>query len=177
MNIEEYARRSGRPRTYSSIDERKQAFGDVMFALSSKRSHIPYRNSKLTYLLQDSLGGSAKTIMFVQISPSETDLTETLSSLNFASRVSEISLGPTKKQVDKPRDCRASYGKANVLDQKLKARERSCSSKVKEHKIPEFIAQQKAKVPEQKLKAREPSCSANDQGTLRRLKSTKYQNL
>ncbi|KAK8928810.1 Kinesin-4 [Platanthera zijinensis] len=153
------------------------ALGDVMFALSSKRSHVPYRNSKLTYLLQDSLGGSAKTIMFVQISHSETDLTETLSSLNFASRVSEISLGHAKKLVDKSRDCRASHGKTKMLDQKLKAREPSCSSKVKEHKILKFIAQQKAKVPEQKLKAREPSCSANDQGTLRRLKSTKYQNL
>ncbi|KAK8928855.1 Kinesin-4 [Platanthera zijinensis] len=79
------------------INRSLSALGDVMFALSSKRSHVSYRNSKLTYLLQDSLGGSAKTLMFVQISLLENDTTETLSSLNFGSRVSGISLGPTKK--------------------------------------------------------------------------------
>ncbi|CAB4314351.1 unnamed protein product [Prunus armeniaca] len=57
-------------------------------------------NSKLTHLLQDSLGGDSKTLMFVQISPSDQDLGETLSSLNFATRVRGIELGPAKKQVD-----------------------------------------------------------------------------
>ncbi|XP_057783910.1 kinesin-like protein KIN-14R [Salvia miltiorrhiza] len=83
-----------------NINRSLSALGDVIFALANKSGHVPYRNSKLTHLLQDSLGGDSKTLMFVQISPSDQDSSETLSSLNFATRVRGVELGPARKQVD-----------------------------------------------------------------------------
>ncbi|KAL9683177.1 hypothetical protein QQ045_014994 [Rhodiola kirilowii] len=82
------------------INKSLSALGDVISALASKTPHIPYRNSKLTHLLQSSLGKDCKTLMFVQVSPTAADLTETLCSLNFASRVQGIEAGPVRKQAD-----------------------------------------------------------------------------
>ncbi|XP_034548401.1 kinesin-like protein KIN-14I [Notolabrus celidotus] len=74
----------------NSINKSLSALGDVISALSAELSHVPYRNSKLTQVMQDSLGGNAKTLMIVNISPSECNIDETLTSLIYATRVKAI---------------------------------------------------------------------------------------
>ncbi|KAJ0014288.1 hypothetical protein Pint_19739 [Pistacia integerrima] len=78
------------------INKSLSALGDVIASLAQKNSHVPYRNSKLTQLLQDSLGGQAKTLMFVHISPELDALGETISTLKFAERVATVELGAAR---------------------------------------------------------------------------------
>jgi kinesin family protein C2/C3 len=82
------------------INKSLSALGDVMEALDQKSKHIPYRNSKLTYLLQDSLGGNSRTMMIVTICPTELSSDESLFALQFATRVRRINLGPARKNIN-----------------------------------------------------------------------------
>ncbi|XP_059953355.1 kinesin-like protein KIF7 isoform X6 [Mesoplodon densirostris] len=69
------------------------ALGNVISALGDPQrrgSHIPYRDSKITRILKDSLGGNAKTVMIACVSPSSSDFDETLNTLNYASRAQNI---------------------------------------------------------------------------------------
>ncbi|XP_044977014.1 kinesin-like protein KIN-14C [Hordeum vulgare subsp. vulgare] len=78
------------------INKSLSALGDVIFALAQKNAHVPYRNSKLTQVLQSSLGGQAKTLMFVQVNPDVESCSETISTLKFAERVSGVELGAAR---------------------------------------------------------------------------------
>ncbi|KAF5747327.1 geminivirus Rep-interacting motor protein-like isoform X1 [Tripterygium wilfordii] len=87
------------------------ALGDVLSALTSKKDFVPYENSVLTKVLADSLGGSSKALMIVNVCPNAANLSETLSSLNFSARARSavLSLGnrdTIKKWKDAANDAR-----------------------------------------------------------------------
>ncbi|PIC34309.1 hypothetical protein B9Z55_014003 [Caenorhabditis nigoni] len=76
-----------------SINVGLLALGNVIAALggaNGKVSHVPYRDSKLTRLLQDSLGGNSRTLMIACCSPSDSDFVETLNTMKYANRAKEI---------------------------------------------------------------------------------------
>jgi hypothetical protein len=72
------------------INKSLAALGDVIEAVAAKRKHVPYRNHTLTRILHDSLGGTAKTLMFVHCSPARSSAPETAMSLKFAARAGRI---------------------------------------------------------------------------------------
>uniref|UniRef100_A0A061SI43 Kinesin-like calmodulin binding protein n=1 Tax=Tetraselmis sp. GSL018 TaxID=582737 RepID=A0A061SI43_9CHLO len=73
-----------------AINKSLSALGDVVAALTAGESFVPYRNHKLTQLMSDSLGGNAKTLMIVNVSPVEDDAPETKNSLEYANRVKQV---------------------------------------------------------------------------------------
>lgn len=79
-----------------AINKSLTALGDVISALSVGETHIPYRNNKLTMLMSDSMGGNAKTLMFVNCSPASYNKDETVMSLTYAARVKLITNEPVK---------------------------------------------------------------------------------
>ncbi len=82
-----------------AINKSLSALTDVFVAIGSKQAHIPFRNSKLTYLLQPALSGDGKTLMLVNLSPTDESYFESLCSLRFASQVNQCELGKPKRQL------------------------------------------------------------------------------
>ena len=73
-----------------SINKSLSALGDVISALTTGSKHVPYRNHPLTMLMSDSIGGNAKTLMFVCCSPADYNRSETGNSLDFAKRCKNV---------------------------------------------------------------------------------------
>merc|ERR1712038_1533954 len=83
-----------------AINKSLSALTDVFVSIGKKASHVPFRNSKLTHLLQPSLSGDGKTLMLVNLSPTEESTQETLCSLRFASQVNKCELGKAKRSLE-----------------------------------------------------------------------------
>ncbi|GFR53047.1 hypothetical protein Agub_g15747 [Astrephomene gubernaculifera] len=89
-----------RLREANSINTSLSALGTVMHSLASKSKHVPFRNSKLTELLADSLSGQAKVCMLMHVAPENSSFGETVSTLNFGNRVASVTLGQAKCNVE-----------------------------------------------------------------------------
>jgi len=84
-----------------NINKSLSCLADVFCALGrkGKNNHVPYRNSKLTLLLQDCLSGDGKALMMVNYSPTEASQQETMCSLRFANQVSQVEMGKAQRNI------------------------------------------------------------------------------
>eukprot|EP00111_Clytia_hemisphaerica_P024190 TCONS_00071287-protein len=85
-------------RETSNINKSLSALADVLQALSENQNHIPYRNTKLTHILQDTIGGDSKLLVMLCVSPVQKYTTETSQCLAFGSRTRQVARGPAKKR-------------------------------------------------------------------------------
>uniref|UniRef100_A0A9J8AFR1 Kinesin family member 7 n=1 Tax=Cyprinus carpio carpio TaxID=630221 RepID=A0A9J8AFR1_CYPCA len=101
------------------------ALGNVIGALGDPKrrgTHIPYRDSKITRILKDSLGGNAKTLMIACISPSSSDFDESLNTLNYAKRARNIQNRATV-------NCRGEPDRIEGLELQIKALRRALENR------------------------------------------------
>ena len=98
-NIQRSGAENKRAAEAGLINKSLLTLGRVINALVERSSHIPYRESKLTRLLQDSLGGRTKTCIIATLSPAKSNLEETISTLDYAFRAKNIR---NKPQVNQP---------------------------------------------------------------------------
>ncbi|CAL5000311.1 unnamed protein product [Urochloa decumbens] len=97
-NISRSGAREGRAREAGEINKSLLTLGRVIMALVEHQGHVPYRDSKLTRLLRDSLGGRTKTCIIATVSPSVHCLEETFSTLDYAHRAKSIKNRPEVNQ-------------------------------------------------------------------------------
>jgi len=125
-----------------NINKSLSALGNVISSLQRKDKHIPYRDSQLTYLLHDCLGGNSKALMFCNISCELFDVKESINTLQFANRVRRVQLGEaSKNEAEAPKDSGKGHGGGSgngngngteLLKQKLKRMKRDLEEKEKE---------------------------------------------
>ncbi|EEC13098.1 kinesin, putative [Ixodes scapularis] len=133
LNLVDLAGSERQVKTGTSGDRQKEAIkinlslsalGNVISALvDGKSSHVPYRDSKLTRLLQDSLGGNAKTIMIANIGPASYNYEETLTTLRYANRAKNIKNKPRVNEDPKDALLREFQQEISRLKAQLAARD------------------------------------------------------
>merc|ERR1719161_886949 len=95
-----------------NINRSLSSLADVFLAKAEKRAHVPFRNSKLTHLMEPCLSGQGKTMMIVNVRPELDNSHETLCSLRFASQVSQCDTGGKPKRTCKSINAGASSSRA-----------------------------------------------------------------
>ncbi len=121
-----------------SINKGLLCLGNVISALtetSNKNQHIPYRDSKLTRILQDSLGGNSRTTMIACVSPADSNYEESLNSIKYASRARNIKNKPVVNRDPN-----------SMLIDSLRTQITSLQSEIKEYQ--DILQQNSIQVPE-----------------------------
>lgn len=135
----------------SKINLALSSLGNVISALAENSPHVPYRDSKLTRLLQDSLGGNSKTIMIANIGPSAYNCNETLTTLRYASRAKTIQNQPIKNE--DPQDAKLKEYQEEIerLKRSIAPRQRERRAKKKQKKVKQVESResQETVVPEE----------------------------
>ncbi|XP_064994106.1 kinesin-like protein KIN-14O isoform X4 [Musa acuminata AAA Group] len=118
------------------------ALGDVIAALRMRRSHIPYRNSKLTQILSDSLGNNSKVLMILHISLGDDDAAETVCSLSFAKRVRAVEANRELSEETKKRKQQS----ITELEQHIQEAEEELQKVSKQMEMAEKLIQEKTEI-------------------------------
>merc|ERR1711871_474096 len=82
-----------------NINKSLSSLADVFDALAKKQAFVPFRNSTLTFLLEMALSGNGKTLMMLNLSPTNESVQESLSSLRFGSKVNSCELGKAQRSI------------------------------------------------------------------------------
>ncbi|RVE45672.1 hypothetical protein evm_009687 [Chilo suppressalis] len=101
-----------RLREAARINQALSSLGNVISALAENSPHVPYRDSKLTRILQDSLGGNSKTIMIANIGPASYNYDETVTTLRYAHRAKAIKNKPIRNE--DPKDAKLREYQAEI---------------------------------------------------------------
>ncbi|CAG9571457.1 unnamed protein product [Danaus chrysippus] len=116
-----------RLREAARINQALSSLGNVISALAENSPHVPYRDSKLTRILQDSLGGNSKTIMIANIGPASYNYDETITTLRYAHRAKAIKNKPVRNEDPKDaklREYQAEIERLRTLIERRRAAEK-----------------------------------------------------
>nr|VZI25993.1 unnamed protein product [Spirometra erinaceieuropaei] len=146
LNLVDLAGSERQSKTQSEGERLKEAtrinlslstLGNVISALVDKKStHVPYRDSKLTRLLQDSLGGNSKTVMIANIGPASYNYEETINTLRYASRAKNIKNTPKINEDPKDALLREYQGEIERLKELLRSKPQTVQRSLQRRKSP-----------------------------------------
>ncbi|XP_039748795.1 kinesin-like protein KIF18A isoform X2 [Pararge aegeria] len=146
----------------ANINRSLLSLGNCINKLADGSSYIPYRDSKLTRLLKDSLGGNCKTVMIANVSPSAISYEDTYNTLKYAARANKIQLSIKKNIIDGNMNAAQSMKLNKELQRKLEEEEK----KNKEHKEVQVKLERKIKELQAKLALSSSPATVDDSNVL-----------